>query len=542
MKLKQDSSKQKLRGAYYTPLPLAEMMVKLFEDSTKCKRVLEPSCGDGVFLDAIIDKGSIEKYTCIDAIEIEETEAKKVKEKMKSYGNINVIHQDFFDFYSTNKETVKYDLILGNPPYIRYQYLEEYQRELMAEILTSQGMKANKLVNTWVGFIVSCVNLLSHYGKIAFVIPAEILQVAYAEDLRLFLADHLSKITLVTFEELVFPDIEQEIVVFIGEKGDEEKGIKIVELNNLQDLEHFDFEANDFQKMQHVHEKWTKYFTNVEENILVKSIREDKRFQKLSDIALINVGITTGNNKYFSVTKETVERYHLQDVVRPLIGRSAHASSIYFTREDWLENVNENKAAYLIDFPDSDYTKYPDMHKKYIEEGEERGEHTGYKCSIRDRWYRIPSIWVPDAFFLRRNNLYPKFVLNQCSAVSTDTMHRIKFNEDMEPERAILSYYNSISFAFTELCGRSYGGGVLEILPGEVGNIIVPILDCVPINEIREILSRVDILIRTGDDIEKVLDIVDHEVLVSILEIDAEVCKDARNIWKKLQRRRLKRG
>ena len=42
---------------------------------------------------------------------------------------------------------------------------------------------------------------------------------------------------------------------------------------------------------------------------LVKQIREDKRFQKLSDIALINVGITTGNNKYFSVNQKTVEMF-----------------------------------------------------------------------------------------------------------------------------------------------------------------------------------------------------------------------------------------
>ena len=47
MKLKEDSSVQKLRGAYYTPLPLAEMMVKLFANRTDCKNLLEPSCGDG---------------------------------------------------------------------------------------------------------------------------------------------------------------------------------------------------------------------------------------------------------------------------------------------------------------------------------------------------------------------------------------------------------------------------------------------------------------------------------------------------------------
>ena len=151
-------------------------------------------------------------------------------------------------------------------------------------------------------------------------------------------------------------------------------------------------------------------------------------------------------------------------------------------------------------------------------------------------------MWVPDAFFLRRNNLYPKFVLNCCDAVSTDTMHRIKFNEGIEPERVLLSYYNSISFAFTELCGRSYGGGVLEILPGEVGNILVPRLDNIPIGIVRQVLKEVDQIVRADESIEKALDMVDEEILINRVGIDEKLCTDARNIWKKLQRRRLKRG
>lgn len=541
MKLKENSSAQKLRGAYYTPLPLAEMMVKMFSREKDIKNVLEPSCGDGVFIDALIEMPLMEHLDHIMAIEIEENEALKVKERVKDVSNITVRNQDFFEFYEKRGKQ-KYDLILGNPPYIRYQYLEENQRELMSDILISQGMKSNKLVNTWVGFMVACVNMLSNHGRIAFVIPAEILQVAYAEDLRLFLTNHLSKITLITFEELVFPDIEQEILVFIGEKGDEEKGIKIIELSNLDDLSDFDINTNGFQKLQHVHEKWTKYFTNDKENALVSEIRSDKRFQKLSDVSLINVGITTGNNKYFSVNQETVDKYELQKVVRPLIGRSAHAHSVYFEKKDWKENVNAGKAAYLIDFPDTDYDDYSKKQREYIQMGEQNGENTGYKCSIRDKWYRIPSVWVPDAFFLRRNNLYPKFVLNCCDAVSTDTMHRIKFNDGIEPERILLSYYNSISFAFTELCGRSYGGGVLEILPGEVGNIVVPKLDDIPLDRVKMVLRQVDQIVRDNDSIEKALDIVDEEILIKELKIKAELCKDARGIWKKLQSRRLKRG
>ena len=541
MRLKEESSEQKLRGAYYTPLPLAEMMVKLFSGNKQIKNVLEPSCGDGVFLDAMNNTDIIDQFDTITAIEIEDDEAIKVQNRYESKKNLRVINQDFFDYYEEYSDE-KFDLILGNPPYIRYQYLEEEQRALLSDILTSQGMKANKLINAWVGFMVACVNMLSNQGKIAFVIPAEILQVVYAEDLRLFLSNNLSKISIITFEELVFSDIEQEVVVFIGEKGEEEKGIRIIELNNLDDLKDFDINSNGFQKLQHVHEKWTKYFTTDKENELVSEIRNNNLFQKLSDCALINVGITTGNNKYFSVDKNTVEKYELESVVRPLIGRSSHANSIFFTQDDWMENVNSGKAAYLIDFPEIPYDKYPEKHREYIELGEEKKENKGYKCSIRDRWYRIPSIWVPDAFFLRRNNLYPKFVLNKCEAVSTDTMHRIKFNDSVSAEKIMLSYYNSISFAFTELCGRSYGGGVLEILPGEVGNIYVPKLDNISEDKVRSLLEKVDDIVRRNDDITKALDLVDDEILVTELGISKTLCNEARGIWKKLQKRRLKRS
>ena len=508
MKLKKDNSEQKLRGAYYTPLQLANEMVKIVAKDS-IENVLEPSCGDGVFLDSLVSTKKIDNVKNICAIEIEKDEANKVQQRYKDFKNISIYNDDFLDFYTNINRQRRFDLILGNPPYIRYQYLTEEQRKLQSDILTSQGMKSNKLINAWVAFLVACVNLLSEKGKIAFVIPAEILQVAYAEDLRLFLANKLSKITLITFEQLVFPDIEQEIIVFIGEKGTKEEGIRVIELTNLDDFNNLNLETIKFQKIQHIKEKWTKYFITSNEINAIQSIRNDKRFKKFSDIALINVGITTGNNNYFSVDYKTTQKYNLSSVVLPLIGRSSHAHGIYFTNEDWIQNIKDDRQAMMINFPDIPFDEYPLEHKEYIEMGENNGENKGYKCSIRDRWYIVPSVWIPDAFFLRRNNLYPKFVLNKCNAVSTDTMHRIKFNEVIKPENVLLSYYNSISFAFTEICGRSYGGGVLEILPGEVGNIMLPIVENIDEKLQKDLLQEIDNIIRNNDDIEKALDLVD---------------------------------
>lgn len=541
MRLKKDSSEQKLRGAYYTPLQLANAMVSLVV-SQNINNVLEPSCGDGVFLDSLASLNFINDIPDVTAVEIEPDEAEKVRNNYKENANVHVLNEDFLGFYQQVYGKQTYDLILGNPPYIRYQYLTETQRDIQSRILTSHGMKSNKLINAWVAFLVACVQLLAENGKIAFVIPAEILQVVYAEDLRLFLSNQFSKITLLTFEQLVFPDIEQEILVFIGEKGKEEKGIRIIELSDLEDFKKLNLNSNGFQKLEHVKEKWTKYFVSAEEIKVIQSIRDDKRFTKFSDLALINVGITTGNNTYFSVDKATNKQYDLSSVTLPLIGRSSHVHGIYFTDSDWQENIQDNKRAMLISFPNTPYETYPTKHKEYIKLGEKNGENKGYKCSIRDRWYIIPSVWIPDAFFLRRNNLYPKFVLNRCNAVSTDTMHRIKFNEGVNAENVLLSYYNSISFAFTEICGRSYGGGVLEILPGEVGNIMLPVVNDIDEALKKELLERIDTIVRNDEDIEVALDLVDQRLLVEVLGIDKNICISCRQIWKKMQKRRLGRG
>lgn len=540
MKLKKDATEQKLRGAYYTPLKLAEQIVAIFKNEKHLKTVFEPSCGDGVFFDALINQKQINGLTSVLGLEVNKDEIQPMQQKYQGT-NINIQHGDFFDFYRDNNKNSQFDLILGNPPYIRYQYLLDSQRDEMSKILVSHGMKSNKLINAWVGFTVACVHLLSDKGKIAFVIPAEILQVAYAKDLRKYLTSNLEAITLIAFKELVFDDIEQEIVVLIGEKKAKNKGIRIIELDNLDSFSPEIFNA-PFQTISSTEEKWTKYFTSDKETTFVNQVKSNKKFVKFSDLATINVGITTGNNSYFSLSEDIVEKYNLSKFCKPLIGRSIQANSVFFEKKDWDKNVKNGKKAFLLDL--NGYTK-SDLSKQqleYITYGENEKQNEGYKCRIREYWYQIPSIWVPDAFFLRRNNLYPKLVLNKCNAVSTDTMHRIALNKNIDKERVILSYYNSISFAFTEICGRSYGGGVLEILPGEVGEIYLPKLDGVPVEKIHRLLLEVDEIVRENHSIEEALDLIDKEILIEELHINKESCNTARQIWKKFQTRRLNRG
>ena len=50
MKLITEASAEKLRGGFYTPLPIAEFILKWAVNGDSDLDILEPSCGDGVLL------------------------------------------------------------------------------------------------------------------------------------------------------------------------------------------------------------------------------------------------------------------------------------------------------------------------------------------------------------------------------------------------------------------------------------------------------------------------------------------------------------
>lgn len=542
MKLKENTTQRKLRGGYYTPQKLADYITKItLKDK---KKILEPSCGDGSFLKSIkniLDNNdyNIEK---IDAIEYIEEEANKSKRILKNINNANVTNDDFYNFYVNCKD--KYNLIIGNPPYIRYQYLTEFQREKQAQVLIKNKMKSNKLINSWVFFLVACIELLEKNGTIAFVIPAEIMQVAYAEDLRKYLSKHLSKINIISFNKLLFEDAEQEVVVLIGTKKDKETECLISNCI-YDDIDDFirKYNENDlvYEKIL-TNDKWTRYYLKEKENNVIEEIKKDSRFRKIGEVGLVNVGITTGNNNYFSLDDDYVKKYDLKKYTKPLIGRSSQTHGLIFDEKDWKRNVDKGVKAYLLTInEDVDVKNMSKGQRKYIKIGEDNGENKGYKCRIRKRWYSVPSIWIPDAFLLRRSNVYPKFVLNGIDAVSTDTMHRIKIKDEYDNRKILLSYYNSISFAFTELCGRSYGGGVLEILPKEAENIIIPNIDDMDEQNVNRLIGILDDNIRHNKDIREAIKVMDKEILENYLGISADTISMYREIWKTLNDRRMNR-
>ena len=532
MQLIEDASAQKLRGAYYTPPAIASFILHWGINGSTDADILEPSCGDGVFLEQMAKENMLFHHAT--AVEYEAVEA----EKARAIGlhDSEVINSDFHRFCLDTEQS--FDLVVGNPPFIRYQYYDEGQQELAGEIFKKAGLKRSKLTNAWVTFVVGCSLLLKETGKMGFVIPSELLQVTYAQQLRKYLATSFNKINIISFENLVFEEIQQEIVLLLCERtGTGEHLIEHIEMKDAEALQQLDPHRLKLPTKQidfHA-DKWTYYFLDKEELDFLNKVRVDG-MPKIGTYADVEVGITTGSNGYFTVPQGVVDMYQLYEYARPMVGRSVQVNSLCFTKADWLQNLANGAKANLLVFTPGAKENGNEGTKAYIENGEQQGINKGYKTSIRDDWYVIPSIKLSDALFLRRNNLYPKFVLNDAQAYTTDTMHRVFIKEGLNRKAFVVSYYNSLSFAFAEILGRNFGGGVLELMPSEVEGVFLPYRV-----ENAKLFEKVDQMVREKKTADEILDYTDKELLQKGMGFSEKETKMARSIWYKLMGRRLNR-
>jgi adenine-specific DNA-methyltransferase len=543
MRFIQDASEEKLRGGFYTPENVASFILKWAVNGNKNYDVLEPSCGDGVFLEQI-KKNNFDCKT-VTAIELDSIEANKAR-KIR-LRNCNVLTKDFLKF--CNSTTKKFDLIIGNPPYIRYQYFNKDQREEAEKIFKKSNLKYSKLTNAWVSFIVGSSLLLKDKGKIGFVIPAEILQVSYAKQLRDFLAHFYNKISIVSFKKLVFPLIQQEVVLLLCEKIPQDFShlIEHLEVNDASDLEKLDVSKLKApkKKIDFKNNKWTFYFLEQNEIDFLEKLMDNNRIKSLGHFAKVEVGITMGSNEFFTVSSDTLKENNLEEYAKPLVGRSVQVISNIFTKDDWKSNVKSGARAYFLQFPFKNLMKSNKKALTYLEEGEKKGINKWYKCRIRDEWQIVPSARISEALFIRRNNLYPRLIINEAKAYTTDTMHRVEIkkdrkllnNESINPKALVASYYNSLSFAFAELFGRSHGGGVLELMPSEAESILIPYHE-----RNIELCDEIDSMLRKGDNIDEILKITNKIILKENYGFSDKEINLANSIWKKLMNRRLNRN
>lgn len=472
---------RKARGAYYTPPEIAAFLGR-WAINRRPAVVLDPTCGDGIFLQVagqeLRDLGVAEPDLV--GIDIDGQALQQTAERLRQDDlSATLLHSSVFDVVSgvLGPGGLEADAVVGNPPFIRYHDHSGESRSAANAAARSQGVALSGLASAWAACLVHSASfLMNPGGRLAMVLPAELLTVNYAAPVRDWLRSRFGRIGIVAFRRLQFDALANVVLLLAdGEGGTDQAHITQVEDSSALDR------IDPFGSGRDVAlngEKWSALLLTERQASAYRS--GVKAFAELeAEYGRVELGAVTGANEYFVMGEETRREFGLTEgqVQRTSPPGTRHLAGLEFTEEDWDRLRDEGRPVWLFRPDSEDQSPAVEAYKRVGEQLKIPGR---YKCRIRPQWWRPPKSAPPDFFFTYMSHRFPRLVANDAGVTFLNSMHGLHLDSGAPSfvRRALpLAMLNSLTVLGGELGGRSYGGGVLKLEPREAALLPVPSLE-----------------------------------------------------------------
>jgi len=382
---------------------------------------------------------------------------------------------DSFLAWATNQDEY-FDIAVGNPPFVRFQFVDPSDRDTVLELQRQTGAEFRGVSNLWAPIFVGALSKLVDGGAFAFVLPTECLTGVSAKAVRDWLVSSTRKLRVDLFPPNSFPEVLQEVLVLSGERW---SGSGV----DSQEIDVFDHEAG-LAPRRWAHRvstsdaTWTGGLLSGVEAEAARALSTNESLVSMSTVARFTVSTVTGANNYFCLSEERVEANSLGMWAEPLLARLRNTAGLVHTPEDQANAVKTGLPAFILAFYANreDPESFADS-SAYLRLGESLEIDRRFKCRTRKPWYRVPVVLPGELMLSKRTDKYPRMVLNQARVITTDTIYRgvVDRSTGLVPEDLAASFHNSLTGLSFELSGRSFGGGVLEVVPSEISRLRVPL-------------------------------------------------------------------
>jgi len=168
------------KGYFQTPKKTVDYMVaKLFEKRLPLRtdRILDAGCGPGDFIDGILRwcKAHQTELPLITGIELDPVHFEVAQKKYENVPQITILHADFLLW-----ESVEFEYIISNPPYVQITALGDEEKNLYKPIFKS----AIERFDLYMLFFEKSLSLLGENGRLVFITPEKYTYVNTAKELR----------------------------------------------------------------------------------------------------------------------------------------------------------------------------------------------------------------------------------------------------------------------------------------------------------------------------------------------------------------------
>ena len=207
---------KKNNGIYFTPPSCVDTNIKLLTPYLEnIINVIEPSCGSCEYITALHKSYP---HLNITGIELNETIYRDIL--YINNGKINIINIDYLKYESA----IKYDLIIGNPPYFVMK---------KDDVDKSYHTYFEGRPNIFILFIIKSVKLLNDNGILSFILPKNFLNCLYYDKTRKYIGKHFRIANIIECNDDKYLETQQDTIILIIQKT---KGCNnneyILEINN----------------------------------------------------------------------------------------------------------------------------------------------------------------------------------------------------------------------------------------------------------------------------------------------------------------------
>ncbi len=305
---------KKLNGAFFTPKKIVDFIIDEVSPSIDDK-CLDPSCGCGAFLIGLVEfyrknynksiKSIIKEN--IYGFDILDYNIKRSKTILSLYALLNneILEEEDFNIFCKNSLTdkidIKFNIVVGNPPYVKFQDIDEKNREfLLSNYLTTK----KGTFNTYFAFFELGYKLLTKNGKMGFITPNNYFTSLAGLPLREYFLNNKSIYKIIDFKDIkIFDAQTYTALTFINQ--DENNEILFERIGKKQ--KYMDFlETLNFSKnyIDNLNSKKWRLLKNDEQNNIKIIENIGTPIKELFDIS---VGIATLKDEVYFIDGATLD-------------------------------------------------------------------------------------------------------------------------------------------------------------------------------------------------------------------------------------------
>lgn len=453
---------QKEAGAYFTPDAIVSTLLR-WTVRDESDRLLDPSCGDGRFIAGHRNSVGIEQD--MDTLGTAMARAPWA-----------LVHEG--DFFSWAAETAeRFECAAGNPPFIRYQSFKGDTRARALGLCARLGADFTGLASSWAPFLVATAGLLKPGGRMAFVVPAEIGHAPYAAPLLDYLVENFATVHVAAVREKLFPDLSEDCwLLFTDGHGGKTNEIRFSILSRFAPSARppRQFIRVSVPEWRGVWKRRLRTFLVADEvRDIYRHLVDQPDTRRFGELASIGIGYVSGANDFFHLRPSDVDRWSIPaKFLHPTVRNGRALTTSRLTEAVVEKWKRADEALYLLRLPK--LKELPNAVSRYLDTEAARIAQTAYKCRVRDPWYSVPDVQVPDFFLSYMSGVRPNLVRNDANCTCTNSVHSVRLKSDAPSQVNLSSWGSDFVQLSCEIEGHPLGGGMLKLEPREATEIVLP--------------------------------------------------------------------